>query len=78
MKQKILKILSKVLNVPLDGLNEKSSIESIEEWDSLKHINLILALEEEFGVKFSETEVTESLNVDAIFKTLSGKLPQAQ
>jgi acyl carrier protein len=35
----------------------------IEDWDSLEHINLIVALEEEFGMKFTMGEVTGMKNV---------------
>ena len=37
--------------------------DDIEDWDSLEHINLIVALEEEFGMKFTMGEVTGMANV---------------
>ena len=40
-----------------------TTADDIEDWDSLEHINLILALEEEFGMKFSMVEVTGMKNV---------------
>ncbi|MCI9526864.1 MAG: acyl carrier protein, partial [Lachnospiraceae bacterium] len=33
-------------------VNEKTTANDIEKWDSLEHINLILAVETEFGMKF--------------------------
>ena len=35
----------------------------IEDWDSLEHINLVVEVEQEFGVKFSMNEVTTMKNV---------------
>ena len=35
----------------------------IEDWDSLEHINLIVAIEQEFGMKFNMNEVTSMKNV---------------
>ena len=35
----------------------------IEDWDSLEHINLIVAVEQEFGIKFNMNEVTTMKNV---------------
>ena len=35
----------------------------IEDWDSLEHINLIVAVENEFGIKFNMGEVTTMKNV---------------
>ncbi len=35
----------------------------IEDWDSLEHINLVVAVEQEFGIKFNMNEVTSMKNV---------------
>ncbi len=35
----------------------------IEDWDSLEHINLVVAIEQEFGMKFNMNEVTSMKNV---------------
>lgn len=37
--------------------------DDIEDWDSLEHINLVVAVEKEFGMKFSMGEVTGMSNV---------------
>lgn len=46
-------------------VTDVTTADDIEDWDSLEHINLILALEEEFGMKFSMGEVTGMENVGA-------------
>lgn len=43
----------------------------IEEWDSLNHINLILAIEQEFSVKFALGELDELKNVESIVDMIS-------
>ena len=73
MKDRVLKIVSQVMDVPLQELNEDSSPDSVENWDSLKHMNLILAMEEEFNISFSDEEIVEMLSVEIIFKTLKAK-----
>lgn len=40
-------------------INESTTGDSIEEWDSLGHIELIIAVESEFGIKFSTAEIAE-------------------
>jgi acyl carrier protein len=73
MKDRILKVLSQVLNVPVEQLDEESSPDTLENWDSLKHMNLILALEETFAVAFSDDEVVEMLSVGKIVETVEKK-----
>ena len=34
-------------------VKEETTADDIEDWDSLEHINLIAAVEQEFGIKFS-------------------------
>jgi acyl carrier protein len=44
-------------------VNEHTIADDIEDWDSLEHINLVVAIEEEFGMKFKMSEVTGMKNV---------------
>ena len=43
-------------------------------WDSLKHMNLILALEDEFDLKFKNYEITQMNNFVSILQILSNRL----
>ena len=44
-------------------VNDTTTSEDIEDWDSLEHINLIAAVEQEFGMKFSMGQVVTMKNV---------------
>jgi len=66
LQQRIFKVMSLVFEVSLDKLNEDSSSDSIETWDSLKHLNLILALEEEFNIEIPDEEVGNLMNYKLI------------
>lgn len=74
MKNKVLNIVGKVMREPVENLSEESSPDTVEKWDSLQHMNLILALEEEFGVEFSDDEIVEMLSVELILLTLEEKI----
>ena len=73
MRNEILEIISQVMNTPVELLNDETSPDTIENWDSLKHMNLILALEEKFSVSFSDDEIVSMLNVGSIVETVSKK-----
>ncbi len=44
-------------------VNEDTTADDIEDWDSLEHINLISAVEDEFGIRFKMGEVSSMKNV---------------
>jgi acyl carrier protein len=66
LRERILKVMSLVFEVPLETLSEDSSSDTIGSWDSLKHLNLILALEEEFNVEIPDEEVGNLMNYKLI------------
>lgn len=74
MKDKVLMIISNIMNVPIKLLNEESSPDNVESWDSLKHLNLILAIEQDFGITLSDEEIIEMLNVQLILEILKNKI----
>ena len=45
------------------SVNENTTSADIEDWDSLEHINLIAAVENEFGLRFKMREVSGMKNV---------------
>ncbi|MEO6430619.1 MAG: acyl carrier protein, partial [Nitrosospira sp.] len=58
-------VMGKVLQIPPQDISVDASRETLAAWDSLKHMNLILALEDEFGVEFNDQEIAgiNSLNL---------------
>jgi len=63
---KLKQIMSTVFDVPLETITDDASSDNIENWDSLRHLNLILALEEEFGVTIPDEEVGNMVNYKLI------------
>lgn len=49
-------VMGSILNVDPASLNPDSSNDTIAVWDSLRHMDLVLALEEEFGVSIPDEE----------------------
>lgn len=54
-------------------LSDALSPETMPQWDSLAHLKLIMASEEEFGVKFSIEETVESTSVGQLKAVLASK-----
>jgi acyl carrier protein len=73
MEDRIFRVVSDVLGVPIEKVNDDSSPDTIQAWDSLSHINLILALEAEFAISLSPDDVLEMLSVGLIRTILAEK-----
>ena len=70
MPNKLYSIISKVMDVPESEINDQSSPENIESWDSLSLYMLIDDIETEFNVKFILEEILEIKNVGDFKKQL--------
>jgi acyl carrier protein len=74
MEERIKKVMSNVFDIDIAAITENASPDNIEKWDSLKHINLIVALEEEFGFEFNDEEISDLLNYQLILDVVKTKL----
>ena len=74
MKERIRGVLSGVLSVPPETLSDEAGPHTIPAWDSLSHLNIVLALESEFGVTFSDEEITEMFSMALIHAILAKRV----
>lgn len=74
LKKRIRDIMSIVFDIEKEQIKDNSEPGLIENWDSLRHMNLIVALEEEFGIVFTDDEMTELLNMELITSIISDKI----
>ncbi len=63
---KLKKVMSAVFEIPVESITDDASSDNIENWDSLRHLNLILAIEEEFNVTIPDEEVGNLVNYQLI------------
>lgn len=70
--ERLLAVFTSVFGLDPSRFRPGDSYETIPEWDSVNHINLILALEAEFGVEFDPGEIAELASVEAIRARLGG------
>jgi len=57
--QQVRSIAADVFGVAEDAITPDSSTENLENWDSIQHLNFVLALEERFGFQLSPEEMDE-------------------
>lgn len=73
LEEKVVSILATILKRPLDPKAAAITRESTDGWDSLKHVELLFALEDEFGIEFDEQEQSEIDSVERIVALLRAK-----
>ena len=66
MEERIKSVMSSVFNVPKGVIQSDASPDTIDSWDSLKHMNLIIGLEEEFDIEFDDEDIGNLLNYELI------------
>ncbi len=76
IKNRILEVMSVVFGVKKEELPSNASPDLIETWDSLNHMNLIVALEEEFGVEFTDEEMVDFLDFNTIESIIKEKVDE--
>jgi len=70
---RIRAVMAKVLQIAPQNISPDVSRENLAAWDSLKHMNLMLALEDEFGIEFSDTEIVSLNTLQLLVNTLQAK-----
>lgn len=55
-------------------VDENTTADDIEDWDSLAHINLISAVEDEFGMRFKMGEVSTMKNVGEMVEIIQSRI----
>ena len=55
-------------------VNDNTTADDLEDWDSLEHINLIVAIEKAFGIKLAMKDIVSLKNVGEMVTVISSKI----
>ena len=73
MPQSVPQVFAEVLGVPEETIANDFSPATSAVWDSLQSMNLVLALEDSYGVKFSTKEIAAMQSVGMVREVLRTK-----
>ncbi len=71
--EKLNEIFCDVLDLDEVELTDTTCADDIEEWDSLSHIQLIVAIEKAYGIKFTSLEIMKWKNVGEMVDSIMSK-----
>ena len=77
VSDQIRTLASDIFGVPADQITPASTPETIETWDSIQHLNLVLALEEKFGLQLSPEEIEQMKSIGEVIQLVEAKLQAA-
>ena len=64
--EQVRNIASDIFGIPVEKITAESSPETIENWDSMQHLNLVLAIEEKFGVQLDPEDIEQMRNIGGV------------
>lgn len=77
-KHDIIERLNEVFQDVFDDedivVDDETTADDIEDWDSIEHINLISAVESEFGIRFTMGEVSGMKNVGEMISIIEARM----
>jgi acyl carrier protein len=74
ISDQLANVIRKELKLDSFDFLEETTADQVPGWDSLSHINIILAIEKEFAVKFKGIEILKAKNIGDLQKLVDSKL----
>ncbi len=69
----LIKLMAELLRLPKEEITNDLSITNTEAWDSLKHMELVVSIEESFGIELTTDEIVAMVNMSEIIRVLKNK-----
>jgi acyl carrier protein len=74
LEDRLHKVFVTVFDNDSIELKPELTADDVDEWDSLSHINLMIAIELEFGIEFDQSEIQNFANVGELMASIEKKL----
>jgi acyl carrier protein len=78
LERRVRQVMADILALDAARIDDSTSTDSVERWDSANHINLVLALEEEFGVSFDVAEIEAMTSFAKLLAVVAAKISPAR
>jgi len=73
---KVQECIAGILDLPNLVLNMRTTAEDVEGWDSFNHVNIVVAIETQFGISFNAAEIEGLRAVGEIVTLIERKLAE--
>ena len=69
---KVQTVLAKALNVGAEEISAETAFGDLPQWDSMGHMEVVVSLEEHFGVEINADTISELISVPVIYEHVTG------
>lgn len=73
MENQLRKLMAELLRIPQSEITDTLAMKQTDSWDSLKHMELVVTLEETFDVQLTSDEIITMLDMEGITRVLTEK-----
>ena len=73
VEQRTRRLVAEVFGLPLETVTRATSHETVDQWDSIAVLNVLMAVESEFDVAISPEEAASFMSVEKILAVLATK-----
>jgi acyl carrier protein len=74
VEQRVREVIAEVFGLEPQEVGPKTSIETVEAWDSLQHLTVVLALEEEFDIQLDDEQTVAAVSFPVITEVVRERL----
>lgn len=71
--EKVRRLVAEVFQIRESDITLQTNMKDIDSWDSLTHMELIVSLENEFGIEFTADEIMEMVDIGKIERIIGEK-----
>jgi acyl carrier protein len=68
VEQRIKNIMAKVLKIDICDIDEETTADSIDRWNSLAHVDLLVNLQKAFDAEFTDSQLVEMVSYNTIVR----------
>ncbi len=71
--EQIRQIIAETLSIDVEMISDNATQSEVDNWDSMGHLNIIMAIERQFNISFSTEEAINCLSVPKLAEAIKGK-----
>ena len=74
VEHKIKAIMAKLFKIDMGDINEETTADDIDQWNSLGHVDLLVNLQNEFEIEFTDSQLVEMQSYKTVVQSVKAAI----